>query len=194
MKNSIKISALLLALSAFTLSVKAQTTSSPATSTGVIFSAGAESGISTGNFHNAYRWNIGGSLQADIPVASSFYATVNAGYLNFFGKNNIEGTGFSAPDIHLLPAMAGLKYFPVSFFYLQAQAGAAFALNKSDIGFTRTAAFLYAPQVGVQFNVGGQNYIDAGIKYEGTTKFASNAQDSKINFVELRVAYAFGVK
>jgi hypothetical protein len=194
MKNSIKISTLLLAFTALTLSVKAQSNSSSSASTGVIFSAGVESGISSGNFNNAYRWNVGGSLQADIPVANKFYATVNAGYLNFNGKNNVEGTAFSAPNIRLLPVMAGLKYFPINNFYIQGDAGAGFALNKSDVGFTKTAAFLYAPQVGVQFSVGGQNYIDAGIRYEATTKFISNVDDSKINFFELRVAYAFGIK
>ena len=192
MKNSIKIAALLLAFTAFTLLAKAQSTSN--TSTGVILSAGVESGISTGNFNHDYRWNIGGSLQADFPVANSFYFTVNAGYLNFDGKSNIENTGISAPNIRLLPAMAGIKYFPITGFYVQADAGAGFALNKSDAGFTKTAAFLYAPQVGLQLPVGGLNYIDAGIRYEGTTKYNSDIENSKINFFELRVAYAFGTK
>ena len=90
--------------------------------------------------------------------------------------------------------MAGLKFFPVSIFYIQADAGAAFILNKGDLGYTKTAAFLYAPGVGVRFLVGGSNYIDAGVKYEGTTKYVSDVQDSKINFFELRIAYAFGIK
>src|SRR5476651_1778021 len=144
MKSSIKISAVLLMLLAISFGVRAQSTtstpssSSSSSSNGIIYSVGVESGISSGNFNSAYRWNIGGSLQADIPVASQFYATVNAGYLNFNGKNNIEGSGVSAPNIRLLPAMAGLKYFPINVFYIQADAGAAFLLNKSDLGYSKT--------------------------------------------------------
>jgi hypothetical protein len=154
MKNSIKTATLLLTLLAISLGVRAQSTSGT-TANGIIYSAGVESGISAGNFNTAYRWNVGGSLQADIPVASQFYANINAGYLNFSGKNNIEGTGISAPNIRLLPAVAGLKYFPISIFYVQADAGAAFILNKGDLGYTKTVAFLYAPGVGARFPVGG---------------------------------------
>jgi hypothetical protein len=200
MKSSIKISAVLLMLLAISFGVRAQSTtstsssSSSSSSNGIIYSVGVESGISSGKFNSAYRWNIGGSLEADIPVASQFYFNVNAGYLNFNNKNNIDGTGFSGKNISLLPATAGLKYFPVSIFYIQANAGAAFILDKRDLDYNKTAAFLYTPGVGVKFSVGGDSYIDAGVKYEGTTKYTSNVDNSKINFFELRVAYGFGIK
>ncbi len=195
MKNSIKTCTLLLAFIGLSLAVNAQTGATTASSaTGIIYSVGVESGISSGNFNNSYRWNIGGSIQADIPVADQFYATVNAGYLNFNGKDNINGSGFSAPNIRLLPVMAGLKFFPIKVFYVQADAGAGFALNKTETGFTKTAAFLYAPQVGVLLNVGGKNYIDAGVRYEATTKYDSSVENSKINFFELRIAYAFEIR
>ena len=192
MKTTIKFLYPVLLLMILSFSAKSQTTAS-SKSGGIIYSAGVETGISSGNFNNAYRWNVGGSVQADIPVASQFYATVNAGYLNFNGKDNVEGTGLSAPNIRLVPVMAGLKFFPVSNFYIQADAGAGFALNKTDVGFTKTAAFLYTPQIGIQLPVGGGSYVDAGIRYEATTKFVSDVEDSKINFFGLRVAYAFGL-
>jgi hypothetical protein len=138
---------------------------------------------------NSYNWNLGGSVQADIPVVSNqLFVTVNAGYDNFFGKT-IDGV--SATNIQLLPVKAGLKFFPVSNFYIQGEAGAEFDLNKSDVGFNNTAAFVYAPQIGYQFQLGGNNYIDAGVRYEASTKFNSNIDDSKVNFVGLRVAYGF---
>ena len=200
MKNSIKISALVLAFAGFALGAKAQTTttSTPATksttSNGVILSAGVDAGIPTGKLNNAYNWNIGGSVQADIPVIQhQLFVTVNAGYNSIQGKNNINGTGLSATNIQLLPVKAGLKYFPISNFYVQGDAGAAFALNKSNVGFDKSAAFVYAPQIGVQFPLGGKSYIDAGVRYEGTTKFNS-ATDEKVNFIGLRVAYAFDTK
>jgi len=193
MKNSIKIAALVAAIMGANFAAKAQT-STTATSSGVILSVGAESGLSVGKFKDAYKWNLGGSVQADIPIVSQLYATVNAGYQNYFGKNNIYGTTFSPADIHMLPVKAGLKYFPVKDLYIQGEAGAAFALNKSDVGFNKTAAFIYAPTIGVQLPVGGSSYIDAGVRYEASTKFTSGVDNSKTNIIGLRVAYAFGIK
>ena len=199
MKSTFKISALVLAFAGFAFGAKAQTTSTSTTKTttsnGVILSVGVDAGIPTGNLSNSYNWNLGGSVQADIPVIQhQLFVTVNAGYNNVFGKKNLDGTGIDATNIQLLPVKAGLKFFPVSNFYIQGEAGAAFSLNKSDLGFTNSAAFLYAPQIGVQFPLGGKSYIDAGVRYEATTKFNSTIDDSKVNFFGLRVAYAFDTK
>jgi len=200
MKSTFKISALVLAFAGLTYGAKAQTnptssTKTTTTSSGVILSVGVDAGIPTGKLSDSYNWNLGGSVQADIPVLQNqLFVTVNAGYNNIFGKNNIDGTGLDATNIQLLPVKAGLKFFPVSHLYIQGEAGAAFALNKSDLNFDNSAAFIYAPQVGVQFPLGGKSYIDAGVRYEGSTKFNSAIDDSKVNFVGLRVAYAFDTK
>ena len=199
MKSTLKISALVLAFAGFAFGAKAQTTTpaktSTTTSNGVILSVGVDAGIPTGKLSDSYNWNLGGSLQADIPVVQhQLFVTVNAGYNNIFGKNNIDNTGLDATNIQLLPVKAGLKFFPVSNFYIQGEAGAAFLLNKSDLADNNSAAFIYAPQVGVQFPLGGKSYIDAGIRYEASTKFNSNVDDSKVNFFGLRVAYAFDTK
>jgi len=199
MKSTFKISALVLAFAGFAFGAKAQTTSTSTTKTttsnGVILSVGVDGGIPTGNLSNSYNWNLGGSVQADIPVIQhQLFVTVNAGYNNIFGKKNLNGTGLDATNIQLLPVKAGLKFFPVSHFYIQGEAGAAFALNKADLGFDNSATFLYAPQIGYQFALGGKSYLDAGVRYEATTKFNSNIDDSKVNFFGLRVAYAFDTK
>jgi hypothetical protein len=192
MKSTLKISALALAFAAFTFSAKAQTTTSTTTtSNGVRFSIGVDAGVPTGKLSDNYKWNLGGSVQADIPVANQLFVTVNAGYDNVFGKKNIDGTGIDATNIQLLPVKAGLKFFPVSNFYIQGEAGVAFLLNKSDLGDNNAAAFVYAPQVGYQFQLGGKSYIDAGVRYEASTKYDSNVDDSKVNFFGLRVAYGF---
>jgi hypothetical protein len=198
MNSTFKISALVVAFAGFAFGAKAQTTTSTTsnstTSHGVILSAGADAGIPTGSLSNGYNWNIGGSLQADFPVANKLFVTVNAGYNSFQGKDNAFGTGVTAPGIQLLPVKAGIKYFPVSHFYVQGEAGAAFALNKSEAGFNNGQAFIYAPQVGYQFPLGGRNFIDAGVRYEGSTDFTNNNSNTQVNFFALRVAYAFGTK
>ncbi|MCO5949211.1 hypothetical protein [Mucilaginibacter flavidus] len=206
MKSTLKISALVLAFAGLALGAKAQTattttstTKTTTASNGVILSIGVDAGIPTGKLSDSYNWNIGGSVQADIPVAQNLFVTVNAGYNSIQGKKDLRfvtpgGVITSdATSIQLLPVKAGLKYFLVPNFYVQGEAGAAFALNKSDVGFDKSAAFIYAPQIGYQFQLGGKNVIDAGVRYEGSTKFVSSVSDSKVNFVGLRVAYGFGL-
>ncbi len=204
MKTTLKISALVLAFAGLTLGAKAQTTTSKTStsSNGVILSIGVDAGIPTGKLSDSYNWNIGGSVQADIPVAQNLFVTVNAGYNSIQGKSNLHVidpvalggvTTYDATNIQLLPVKAGLKYFIVPNFYVQGEAGAAFALNKKDVGFDKSAAFIYAPQVGYQFPLGGKSFIDAGVRYEASTKFNSGVDDSKVNFFALRVAYAFGL-
>ena len=124
-------------------------------------------------------------------LSNQLFVTVNAGYDNVFAKNTIDGTAVSTPNIQLLPVKAGLKFFPVSNFYIQGDAGVAFLLNKSDLGFDKSAAFVWAPQIGYQFQLGGGNYIDAGVRYESTANFVTDDNDSKVKFIGLRVAYGF---
>jgi hypothetical protein len=196
MKNVIKLSALVVAIAGFSLGANAQTTSSSKSTTpgGIVYSIGVDGGIPTGNLSNGYNAEFGGSLQVDIPVASQLFVTVNAGYSYLYGKNDAYGTGLKATNIQLLPVKAGLKFFPVKYFYIQGEAGASFALNESDLGHTNSAAFIYAPQIGVMIPIGGRNFIDAGVRYEASTKFNSNVDNSTVNFVGLRLAYAFSSK
>jgi len=186
MKNSIQLTVVLLAILGLTTTAMAQS-SSVKTREGIILSAGVESGISSGNFRNSQKWSIGGSVQADFQVHDQLYITANAGYDNYFGKNN-------QADLQLLPVLAGIKYFPVSKLYIQAAAGTAFVLNKEEANYKKTAAFLYVPQIGVQFPAGGKNSIDAGVRYEGSTRYTSTAANSKVSSFGLRVAYAFAAK
>lgn len=189
MKSLIKSSVLVASILGMNVSAKAQTNETPLKSkSGITYSIGVESGLAVGNFNDNYKWNLGGSLQADIPVANDWYITANAGYNSFFGKDNKE-------DVHLIPLKVGIKYFPIGQFYVQAEGGAAFPTNKSDLNYERTAAFIYAPQAGFRFPIGSRNSsIDAGIRYEASTKFTNGVSGSKVNFGGLRVAYALATK
>lgn len=193
MKTSIKISVLALGLlSVFSFSIKAQEikTTNTTTSSGIRLSIGPDAGIPLGSFGDRYDWSIGGSVQADFPILKEqLFVTVNAGYLNFMAKND---TGLpNSSDLQMIPVKAGLKYFPVHNFYVQGEAGASFLTNKSDVGASKSTVFVYAPQVGYLFNLGGRNYLDAGVRFEGNTKFTDNGSSN--NYLALRVAYSFGL-
>ena len=199
MKN-LKTTVLVLALAAFTIGAKAQTKTTT-TPNGTKLSIGVDAGIPTGGLSDGYNWNLGGSAQLELPVANKLFFTVNAGYNNIFGKKNATfnvttpagNTTFKGDvtDIKLLPVKAGLKYFVASNVYVQGEAGAGFLLNKKDLGYTKSTAFIYAPQVGILLPVGSNN-IDLGVRYEGSTKYTAY-DGSTLNFVALRVAYSFNL-
>jgi hypothetical protein len=153
-------------------------------------SVGPEAGLPVGDLKDAYNWSFGGSAQIDIPIVKSLYATVNAGYDNFFVKDELKQAG--GKNMQLIPVKAGLKYFPVGdIFYVQGQAGVSFLANKSDLNADKSAAFVYAPQIGALVKLAPKNYLDIGVRWEGTSSF--NDGGSSGNFLGLRVAYAFGL-
>lgn len=188
MKTTLKISALALVLAAFSFGAKAQTTTTTTTNSGIKLSIGVDAGIPVGSFNDYYNWNLGGTIQADFPIAKQLFVTVNAGYDNFFGKtiNNVDVT-----NIQLIPVKAGLKYFVFQNLYVQGEAGASFVANKSDIGAQKSTLFAYAPQVGVQFPISNKSFIDAGIRFDGNSSYVDNGKS--LNVIGLRLAYGFGL-
>jgi hypothetical protein len=197
MKTLFKTAILSLAIAGLSYSAQAQTTTTTTPSTrtnkAIRLSVGPDAGFPVGSLSDTHNWNLGGSIQADFPIATGLDVTANAGFNNFFGKDYTVGpvTG-KYTDISLIPVKVGLKYFPVENFYIQGEAGASFIANKEKIGATESTAFTYAPQIGVLFPVGNKNYIDAGIRYESNTKFYTNGNTN--NFFGIRVAYAFDLK
>ncbi|MDB5136007.1 MAG: hypothetical protein JWP37_2610 [Mucilaginibacter sp.] len=189
MKNPIKIGVIVLVLFSFaSLHSTAQNTSKTETyGSGIRLSIGVDAGVPVGALNDAYDWNLGASVQADFPILKNqLYVTANGGYNNFFA-----GNGNNLSDLHLIPVKAGLKYFPINNFYVQGEAGVTFLTNKNNTGADKTATFVYAPQVGVLFNVGGKNYIDAGFRFESNQKFSRAGSTS--NFLGVRVSYAFNL-
>lgn len=192
MKATLKIGIVSALLVSSTLVGKAQTSPSTAGSKQEFrLSVGPDAGIPLGNLSNGYNWNFGGSVQADIPVINNLYVTVNAGYNNFFVKKNLPDGGVDK-NMELIPVKGGLKYFPLgNIFYVQGEAGASFLANKSDLGADKSAAFVYAPQVGVLLKLADKNYIDLGVRFESTAAFYNGGNTNY--FLGLRAAYSFGL-
>lgn len=185
MKNQFKKFTVVLAVAAmvaFSFNVQAQRAA------GIRYSVGVETGIPVGVLSDNYKWNLGGSIQADAPIyKDQLYVTLNAGYNNIFAEKKAANT---AEDIHLIPVKAGIKYFPVANFYVHGEAGVSFITAKHALA-DKSAAFVYAPQVGYLIPLGGNSFLDAGVRFEGNTKFYDQGKSS--NFLGLRVAYAFGI-
>ena len=188
MKATLKIGIVSALLVSSTLVGKAQTSPSAAGSKQEFrLSVGPDAGIPLGNMSNSYNWNFGGSIQGDFPIIKDqMYATLNSGYNAIFAKSQ-----YNIPDIHLIPVKAGLKYFLIKQVYIQGEAGVSFLTDKNSLQTNKSAVFVYAPQAGVLLNVGGENFIDAGFRFESNQKFYEGGNTS--NFLAIRLAYAFNL-
>ncbi|MGA9649571.1 hypothetical protein [Pedobacter sp.] len=193
MKNSLKFSSLALTFCVTTTAIYAQEASVTGEKKSIVYSLGIDGGISVGSFRNISKGNFGGTIQADFPITQKLNATANAGYINFYNTNDYPSAKATS-DLQYIPVKGGLKYFPLKNIYIQGEAGAGFVLNKSDVGFDNSVAFVYAPQIGTRFAIGSKSYLDAGVRYERSTEFKSASDESRLNYFGLRIAYAFSHK
>jgi hypothetical protein len=194
MKQSIKAGLVALTLMGFVITTHAQSSDSKDVKPAIILSVGPDAGLPLGSFKDNYNWSIGGSIQGDFAIVKrALYVTVNAGYDNFFSKDNlqVDGVPVNEKDLQLIPVKAGLKYYPVKNLYIQGQAGVAILTNKSDVGADNSTVFAYSPQIGYLIPLGGKNFLDAGVKFESYAAFTSGGSSN--NFLGLHVAYAFGL-
>lgn len=146
---------------------------------------GAEFAFPTGNFGDAYKLGYGGSLQFQTPIADKLNFTATAGYLNFTGKDYTTPIGtYKLADYGSIPVKAGVRYFLAENFYAGGELGASFAVSNGYSG----TAFVYTPNIGVEFPVADKASIDLGARYEAWSKDSSTTR-----FFGLRLAYNFGL-
>jgi len=199
MRTTRKIGLVTALLVSAAVSTQAQTTSvaSPAGSSNYNkefrLSVGPDFGLPISDLSRGYNWSVGGSIQADIPVITNLYVTVNAGYRDIFSKSGSEFTGSTGQDLQTIPLKAGLKYFFVdNFLYVQGQAGATILANKNNAQADKSAGFTYSPQVGVLIKLAKKNYLDAGFYWESTQSFWNDGSGT-LNMLGLRLAYTLGL-
>lgn len=149
----------------------------------------AEFGLPSGNFSNVSGVGLGASIKADLPISEELVLTLNAGLMNFFGRNSRV---VSLQDLTYLPAKLGLKYQVSGGFYAEGQLGAAVPLNGGQ-----KTLFVWSPGLGNFFKLSSGNKLDLGIRYEawaGQTERVSviNTSSSK-GFVGIRFGYVFGL-
>jgi len=118
-----------------------------------IWSLGIEPSIPIGNFHEYSGFGLGGSLMGEYKPGR-LGITMNAGFIDYFGKSN---ESFDYPDFKYIPVLAGLKYYMSPNAFLHAQAGPGFGTN--GLG----TSFWYGGGVG--FNLGKS--ADIELKYTG---------------------------
>jgi opacity protein-like surface antigen len=145
---------------------------------------GADFAFPTGDFGDVAKMGYGGSLQFQTPIASKLNFTASGGYLNFQGKDTtIPGLGtIDGGNVGFIPVKAGIRYFLAENFYAGGELGAAFATGDAD-----GTAFVYTPNIGVEFPVADKASIDLGARYEAWS------DNGTLRFFGLRLAYNFGL-
>jgi phosphate-selective porin len=176
-----------LAVIAATISANAQTkvSSSP-----IKISVGVEAVAPFGDFAKTSKFGIGGSIQGDYNVDPTLAITLNAGYIDFLGKDQTityPGVGnvtVKHADFGLIPVLAGIKYSFTPQLYGSAQLGVSFSTEKNG-----GSNFTYAPGIGYKFS----DNFDILAKYTGYSVKSSGSGNgsSSLNTAGVRLAYTF---
>ncbi|MDN3586446.1 hypothetical protein QWY86_07215 [Pedobacter aquatilis] len=152
-------------------------------------SFGAEIGLPSGNFSGISAIGTGGSIKLDVPVLNQLAVTVNAGFMNFFGRRNQV---LVVKDFTYIPIKGGLKYYLSDGFYAEAQAGTGLPINEGQ-----KTLFVWSPGLGNIFKLRGKGLLDVGLRYEGWTGKNDEVQllnsSNTKGFAGLRVAYSFAL-
>ncbi|GGH22508.1 hypothetical protein [Mucilaginibacter phyllosphaerae] len=159
------------------------------------FSIGVNLGLPTGKLSDTHTIAFGGYLQQTIPLVKTLHLTLNAGYTKFKGESNVNSTVTNQliidyPDIDMLAAKAGLRYFLTPQIYLQADAGIALVLNSPQTSYDAAKAFIYSPRAGVQLPVSSRSVIDLGLSYEATNHYGGTYRGN-VNSLGIYAAFGF---
>jgi len=140
-----------------------------------VFSIGADAYLPIGDMADYWSLGVGGSLQGAFYLSDKLAITVNAGYINYFGKKLIF---YKQDDLKVIPVMGGIKYGITNNLYVHGQAGLSFwslsGSNEND----------FTWNLGLGYNI--THSLDLALKFNsiGTNGSASNA-------VGLRLGYNF---
>lgn len=154
------------------------------------------------NDYNDINFNsgFGISLRLEKPITSTLHFMAATGFVftesnpkniyfrvnpdNSSGSSDIFGYG----DVHRLyvyvPVTAGLKYYWLKHFYINAEAGSAFSAN----GRARNS-FVYSGGAGAVVPVGPHHGLDFNLQFERGYK--NNDYDHSISQLGLNVAYKY---
>lgn len=118
------------------------------------FSIAINPSLPIGHFNTYSGFGFGGSLGWESSLSKNIGLTLNAGYIDYFGKT-VKGVAHS--DFNYIPVLGGLKYYMSGGFYIHGEAGAGF--GTSDLG----TSFWYGAGLGHSMAKG----LDLELKYVG---------------------------
>lgn len=200
MKFTFKTAALLSILFAGSLELGAQTLENNSElkekkriRKGIRVSGGIEGFTTVGeNTRSLYEGGYGISIQTEIPLFHNdkFFLTSNNSFGVMYAKEDAAGKTIIG-DVKRFSYKVGLRYFPVSNFYLQGEMGSSMLVNKSKFDNPKSYAFTFAPRVGYLLNFGGPGSLDINVRYEQTGAHYSSGKSTKYLGFNIGYAYRF---
>lgn len=143
---------------------------------------GIEAGLPVGDFGDAYKVGLGGSLKVLFPVATDAAITLSGGYMSFSGKETrISGVTFKNPAFNMIPLKAGFRYSFPGGLYFEPQLGYT---NYKIKDAKSQGAFTYAANLGYLIN----QKLDLSARYEAFSK-----NENTTAFAGLRLGYNFSL-
>jgi opacity protein-like surface antigen len=182
MKTTKKIVAIafLTVASLISLQLKAQdmTTTSTSTSTGMDLKIGIGASASITDGNSPFSYGIGADVRVTWKLAPAVAITASGGYTRLVARDNSL-----VPAYSYIPAVGGVKIYPISGMYLNGFAGAGFAVKDGS-----KTSFLFGGGTGYEW----ENGLELGVRYEGNQQnSASVTYQSIVSQYALRVGYNF---
>ncbi len=141
----------------------------------------------TGTTAKTFMRGYGGSALYEYRLLENLNIVGSVGYMMLRYRTDVkaklENFGEDTHVNGVIPAKAGARYYFGGIYYLDLQAGAAFAVGDDSY-----AAFTYAPGLGAVIPISKYSGADVGLRYEGWAR-----AEKTIAFFGLRAAITFAL-
>jgi len=145
------------------------------------FSFGLDGGVTLNHVRGNSTGVWGASGKYELPIATNTLFTISAGYTYLpytsFEKEFLKADGNNSSGANFIPVKVGIKYYVSHGFFVEGQAGVAFAVK----GPNYKTSFAWSPGVGYTFDSG----IEVGARFENWSNSGA------LNQANLRLAYRF---
>ncbi|MFD0941417.1 outer membrane beta-barrel protein [Pedobacter boryungensis] len=138
---------------------------------------GVSGGVTTEN--SPFSYGLGADVRLQYDLSKSVSLTASGGYTRLFAKDNIPALA----DYDFIPAIGGVKVFPIERMYLMAEVGAGFGIQDGS-----KTSFIFGGGLGYEWNSG----FDLGVKYQGYQQDGTSTTYQPVNGqFALRLGYNF---
>ena len=181
MKTTTKLFLFAVTITAFlsSINVNAQTTTMTTMDNGMGFKIGV--GVSAGitRDKSPFSYALGADVRLQYDLSPYVALIASGGYTRLFPRDNFPALA----DYDFIPAIGGVKVFPIKRMFIAGNIGAGFAIKDGS-----KTSFIFGGGTGYEFN----NGFELGIRYEGYQQDSSSSTYQPINgqYV-LRVGYNF---
>jgi len=157
-----------------------------------IWSAGVESALPLGHFHDYSTIGLGASLQGEYKPGTRVGITLNFGFIEYFG-NTVDRV--KSPDFKYWPLMGGVKLYLTHSVYIHGKAGPGFGADRLGTSFWYGggvgAILERALELELKYAGWKQNEVEGGGLGSGGAYSPGGAFGVHYSTVGLRLAYDF---